>query len=417
MRIKIILLLFTFISFFSAAQTKTTVPLKKPVSNQAKPISADCSIPIPITINVSTTYGPTVPPNEFGLVKEIDGRQKNAFEEEHNSAWYLLSISKDGELGFEIVPVDTLNDYDFIIYNYTDSTFCDKLQKNKLQPIRSNLANIKRSVKGITGLQPDANAISIGKGIGNAYSKTIEVKKGEKYMLVLDNVHPEGKGHTIFFSYLKNIELKGKVVGADSIPLIADIILSDNKGRTVEETQSNAQGEYKINTQIKENQNYNLTFTSENTFVQTATINTKDLKGTAVFTDIKVVLPKLKKGDKYKLGNINFFGDQAILLPESYPSVEALYKLMKKNKNMVIQIEGHTNGDDWNLPIQKQSPREKILSDDRALTVYNRLIQKGIDKNRMRTAGFGSTVPIVKHAQEPEATLNRRVEIKIVTIE
>ncbi len=412
-------LLLYSVSLFSYAQKKAEIKPKK-VNNPVtftKPISADCSNPIKINVAAGTNYGVTVPPKGFGEIQEFTFANSLTFEGEHNSSWYLLSITRDGELVYEIVPQDTTNDYDFLLYNYKDSTFCNELQKNKLKPIRSNLSNIKKSAKGVTGLSSATNKNSIGEGVGIAYSNSIDVKKDEKYMLILDNVTPEGKGHTIFFYFMKEVEIKGKVIGADSIPLATNITLSDNKGNTVLETTSNKNGEYKINTELKENQNYGLTYISEETFVQTATINTKDLKGGTVFPDIKTILPKLKKGEKYKLGNINFQPNTANLIPESYSSVQSLYKLMQKNKKMIICIQGHVNSP-GSKKTYGEEKFEQSLSEDRAKSIYNLLLQKGIEKNRMTTEGFSNKLmlyPRPKNGYEEQA--NRRVEIKVISID
>ena len=417
MRINFLTLLLFFISLFSFSQ-KNNAPIPKKINTPiTKPISSDCSKPILINVSSGSVYGVTTPPKGFGELQEFPTNSSLTFEGEHNSAWYLLSFTRDGEFVFDIVPQDTTNDYDFLLYKYTDSTFCDAILKNKIKPIRSNLSNIKKSAKGVTGLSSKTDKNSIGEGVGISFSTSLEVKKGEKYMLVLDNVTPEGKGHTLYFYFMKDVEVNGKILGADSVPLIANITVSDNKGNTVEETNSNAKGEYKINTQLKENQNYNLTYLSEETFVQTTTINTKDLKGKTVFPDIKTVLPKLKKGEKYRLGNINFYGDQAVLLPESFSSVQSLYKLMQKNKKMIICIQGHVNSPGKN----KQYGVEKFeqgLSEDRAKTIYNFLIKKGIDKERMSTEGFSDRQMLFPNPKnEYEASANRRVEIKVISID
>jgi outer membrane protein OmpA-like peptidoglycan-associated protein len=405
-------LFFTLLILFSGnifAQTKPAAI--------GKPIAGDCKNAIPLKLNNNLVYGVTIAPSGFGEVKEIRNGNKLTFEEEHNTAWYLLSIEKSGELTFDIVPQDTTNDYDFLLYTYNDSTFCQSFKQNKLKPVRSNLSNVKKSIKGITGLKPNTLKNSVGEGIGVSYSKSIDVKKGEKYMLILDNVTPNGKGHTLVFSFLKAVEIKGTIISSDSLPIVADITLSDNKGNIIEEAKSNDKGEYKINTKIKENQNYNLTYIAENAFVQTAIINTKDLKGTSVFPDIRTVLPKLKKGEKYKLGNINFYGNVATLLPESFSSVESLYKLMKKNKNLCIIIQGHVND-----PSKKRTGMEEsfdqTLSEDRAKTIYNYLLKKGIDKVRMTTEGLSNTQMIYPHPEnEYQQMANIRVEIKVISIE
>ena len=404
-------LLLFFVSLFSFAQKKPATPSSKPTINNApKPVVADCSKAIKINVSPGTAYGVTTTPKGFGELQEFKAKSKLTFEEEHNSAWYLLTIGKEGELVFDITPQDTTNDYDFLLYNYTDSAFCDALHKNKFKPIRSNLSNIKRSIKGVTGLQANTDKNTIGEGVGIAFSNSIDVKKGDQYMLILDNVTPEGKGHTIRFYFLKDVEIKGKVINSDSVAVEADITISDNNGNTVLETKSDKNGNYKINTSLRENQNYSFSIISENTFPDVKTINTKTHKDT---NDIRVMLPKLKKGEKYKLGNINFFGNSDILLPESKPSAEALYKLMKKNKSMTITIQGHVN----DPGSRSKAEQIQLLSDARAKTVYYYLINKGIDKTRMKTEGLSNKKMLFPNPKnEYEEGENRRVEIKVMSL-
>jgi outer membrane protein OmpA-like peptidoglycan-associated protein len=133
---------------------------------------------------------------------------------------------------------------------------------------------------------------------------------------------------------------------------------------------------------------------------------------------IKTILPKLKKGQKYKLGNINFYGDADILLPESYSSVESLGKLMKKNKKLIIQIEGHVN-DAFKMELDTTNAYfDQTLSEKRALTIYNYLIKQGISTNRISYIGLSNKFPIYKTPREEfQAQANRRVEIKVVSFE
>jgi outer membrane protein OmpA-like peptidoglycan-associated protein len=90
--------------------------------------------------------------------------------------------------------------------------------------------------------------------------------------------------------------------------------------------------------------------------------------------------------------------------------VEALYKLMKKNKSMVIRIEGHVNG-------TGQKVFEQFLSEKRAKTVYDYLTKKGIEKERMSTIGYGADKMLYRTPQfEGQASANRRVEINVISI-
>jgi outer membrane protein OmpA-like peptidoglycan-associated protein len=60
----------------------------------------------------------------------------------------------------------------------------------------------------------------------------------------------------------------------------------------------------------------------------------------------------------------------------------------------------------------------QTLSEERAMTIYNYLIKKGISKERLSAVGLSASQminPIPKNLKEQEA--NRRVEIKITSME
>ncbi len=413
------LVLIFFLSFISALAQKNS-PKKnviKPLISPSFKTTCDCKDAVKINVLKTTTYGLTEPPSGFGSIQEITSKHKSdklSFEEEHNTAWYLLNIIFNGELAFEIIPKDSSNDYDFLLYKYTDSTFCKALQKKLLKPIRSNLSRVSTETKGITGLSSEAKNEFVGKGIGSAYSKSVSVLKGEKYVLVLDNVYPEGKGHTINFNYIKQVTISGVVTDADSVPIKAEVSLTDNKGIIVKQMSTENDGKYLINTGMKEDYNYSLAFSSDSSFFAIKTINTKELKQSNVFTDIRTVLVRLKKGTKYSLSSINFYGDQSILLPSSYSSVFSLYKLMQKNKKMIIRIEGHIN-----LPgrVSKNKIFEQTLSDDRAKTVSEYLQSQGIEKERISSIGYAASKMLYPNPKnETEMSANRRVEINVISI-
>jgi outer membrane protein OmpA-like peptidoglycan-associated protein len=54
------------------------------------------------------------------------------------------------------------------------------------------------------------------------------------------------------------------------------------------------------------------------------------------------------------------------------------------------------------------------LSQNRAKSVYDYLIKKGIDKTRLTYKGYGDTKPIADNKTEEGKQQNRRTEITIV---
>lgn len=160
---------------------------------QLSKTAGDCKDAIPIKIESYTQYGPTQLPQSFGEIQEFnaDKNSEASFCKEHNSAWYLLTVDFDGEFTFEIIATDSSNDYDFLLYRYTDTFFCNSLLNKTITPIRGNLSNNKwPGSKGVTGLSSNETQLFHKQGLGNPFSKSITVKKGEKYMLVLDNFTP-----------------------------------------------------------------------------------------------------------------------------------------------------------------------------------------------------------------------------------
>ncbi len=72
--------------------------------------------------------------------------------------------------------------------------------------------------------------------------------------------------------------------------------------------------------------------------------------------------------------------------------------------NIKISIEGHTDN-------VGNATSNKKLSDDRAKSVMNVLIAKGIDKSRLSAIGWGQEKPVADNRTDEGKAKNRRVEI------
>jgi len=116
---------------------------------------------------------------------------------------------------------------------------------------------------------------------------------------------------------------------------------------------------------------------------------------------------KLKQGIPVILENVNFKFDSYILLPNSEDILNKLFTYLKNNPEIKISIEGHT--DDIGT---EQYNNE--LSINRAKSVYNWLIIKGINSTRLSFTGFGKSRPIFNEKDEEHGALNRRVEVRII---
>jgi outer membrane protein OmpA-like peptidoglycan-associated protein len=118
-----------------------------------------------------------------------------------------------------------------------------------------------------------------------------------------------------------------------------------------------------------------------------------------------VQAPKLN--ETYILKNIQFQSNSYDLLPSSFVELDILISIMKKNLKWKVQLSGHTDDqgtDEYNL----------ILSRNRAQSVGDYLIQKGVATERIQTLGFGKQKPIHESKDETARAINRRVEAKFI---
>lgn len=112
-------------------------------------------------------------------------------------------------------------------------------------------------------------------------------------------------------------------------------------------------------------------------------------------------------GDKFNLNRIFFEFNSSDLLTVSYTELDKLFDILNSKPSLRIEIRGHTDNIGSNS-------YNKSLSVKRAASVYEYLLEKGIDKSRMKYRGFGNKVPIADNETEEGRRLNRRVEIIIV---
>jgi outer membrane protein OmpA-like peptidoglycan-associated protein len=119
---------------------------------------------------------------------------------------------------------------------------------------------------------------------------------------------------------------------------------------------------------------------------------------------------KVNVGQVFKIEKLYFETDSATITPESFDALEELRDYLIKNKQIRIEIGGHTN----NKCSEKYCER---LSLDRAEAVKKYLISQGIDQKRMTTKGYGKRNPISSNSSKDERHLNQRVEIKIISLQ
>lgn len=108
-----------------------------------------------------------------------------------------------------------------------------------------------------------------------------------------------------------------------------------------------------------------------------------------------------------ELTGVTFKAGSAELVPSSLKTLNAAIAGLKLNPKAKIEVEGHTSsegGDEYN----------QQLSEDRANSVRDYMIQKGIAAERLTAVGYGSSQPKGDNYTEAGRRMNRRIELRVL---
>ncbi|MDR1847766.1 MAG: OmpA family protein [Bacteroidales bacterium] len=415
-----LLFIFIIIAFavnFAVAQKteKSSKETKTAVSEIVLPARcADCLFAIPLELD--TAFGPTEPLHGFGYINEIkrDKQVKNVFEQEHNTVWYKVDVPYDGKLLIDITPRGETDDYDFLVYKYTDRYFCNRIERNRVLPLRSVMSSPDGAVNGKTGLRLNATDINLNKNSTTAYAKYIDVKADESYIIVVDNLNDGGLGHTI----------KAEV-WTESTPFYIYPIDSLSKQRTTAdisvievETERVALHKEDAGSQklkLLPGRTYSINLTKAGYFNYIATMTYDKAKFDSVLT---ARLVEIKIGSNLPVnGDLYYDTDEegkTYILKESLPVLDRVVEIMREYPKINVEIIGR-------IPTEGQNVRlDNERSKARAEAIKAYLVSQGISEGNISTRGSSIKELEAQIKQQNESRtghiLNPSSEIKIKSL-
>ncbi len=120
-----------------------------------------------------------------------------------------------------------------------------------------------------------------------------------------------------------------------------------------------------------------------------------------------IQLKPIVGGEIIVLNNVFFEVNKAELKPESKIELDKIFNFMTFNTAVKMEISGHTDNTGDKTSNQK-------LSENRAKSVVNYLIKKGIDASRLVAKGYGDTKPVLPNTSNENKAKNRRTEMKVL---
>jgi outer membrane protein OmpA-like peptidoglycan-associated protein len=120
-----------------------------------------------------------------------------------------------------------------------------------------------------------------------------------------------------------------------------------------------------------------------------------------------VPLEPLETGGTVVLKNIFYETDSYELKPESKYELDKVVKFLQSNPKIKIEISGHTDN-------VGTAAYNQLLSQNRAKSVVDYLISKGIPEAQLTYKGYGLSSPVDTNDTPEGRANNRRTELKIV---
>jgi len=198
--------------------------------------------------------------------------------------------------------------------------------------------------------------------------------------------------------------LSGKVVDSQTDkPLEAQIIYSSLRKNNVRGSVFSDAQTGKFQAVLPDVDSYYISAEKKGYYAQADSVAFAGEGKQSLKKELVIRLDPLLVGKALPIRQLYFEKAKAVFLPTSLPALENLCRLMRQNPKMKIEIVGHT--DNVGDAVLNQE-----LSLQRAEAVAAYLQEKGIDKARMITTGYGSSKPIADNGKEETRRLNRRVE-------
>lgn len=271
------------------------------------------------------------------------------------------------------------------------------------------------------------------------YSSFVKDGHGEKDILMITFLGPEKPFQTssednLLASATKPVSeavIEKKVVGGKKITIlkgiVRDIKTKKPLGASIELIDIDANktlaifmanettGKYLVS--LPSGKNYGLIVRQEGYLFHSENF---DIPATAAYQEVEknIDLKRIEVGSIIVLKNIFYDYNKATLRDESKNELDRLTKLLTDNPTIKIELSAHTDsrgGNKYNMS----------LSERRAQSCVDYLIDKGIPTNRLVSKGYGEThlikndaeIAKLKFEEEKEAAHqeNRRTEIKILS--
>jgi outer membrane protein OmpA-like peptidoglycan-associated protein len=164
-------------------------------------------------------------------------------------------------------------------------------------------------------------------------------------------------------------------------------------------------GEYKI--VLPKGIKYGVRALAKDFIAESQNIDLTDVKDFKEMAGTNLTMIPIIENEVGVLYNIFFDTGKAELRPESNAELDRMVLTFNENPGLILEIGGHTDNVGSDVSNLK-------LSQDRADSVREYFIGKGIEPDRVQSKGYGEAKPKATNDTDEGRQINRRVEFKIL---
>ncbi|TDG34864.1 flagellar motor protein MotB [Pedobacter changchengzhani] len=224
----------------------------------------------------------------------------------------------------------------------------------------------------------------------------------------------EGLGQDDIYSFVDREIIAFKLVGTafnkvSKTPLVNTLVTLTNKNGTQLKTVTQADGKFDFG--LDESSDYVLLGSKDNYRSDVASLTTRGLVSSSTLTK-DLFLESIVINKPIKIENIYYDFDKSNIRPDAAVELDKLVKILTDNPTIWIELGSHTDS-------RGNDQYNQWLSQKRANSAVQYIIDKGISKNRITAKGYGESMPVNRctngvKCSEADFQLNRRTEFKIV---
>lgn len=205
----------------------------------------------------------------------------------------------------------------------------------------------------------------------------------------------------------KTLWIKGKVFDQKTnsgLPSAVELI-NLATAQTINKVQTDEEGNYLITLPVGNDYAFNVN--RRGYLFYSGNFSLKQKENDSIYT-LHIPLIPIEVNASIVLNNIFFDTKKAELKTESLIELDKVIQLLKDNPTVQIEISGHTDN-------VGKAADNLILSNNRAKSVINYFLYKGVAANRIKSKGYGATKPIADNKTEAGKAKNRRTELKVIS--